>query len=221
MTGWESAEFLQSAVDTCTNASGEIEDCAVFDIQTDDVAATCTFDSPDSISEDDPAGPRDGLAIGVPIQSGPAYASVYSVLTAGETASSAASTTSSAKSSSSSSSSAVVPTLTYSAATASITDKWGGGILVANTATSYEPSSTSTAADSTVTVAASTDDATADDSSDVVATSYVTKDGQVIQVMIEEVDVTVTATAVETSNAKSRRHLEKHQHRRVRHNGRK
>lgn len=225
MTGWESAEFLQSAVDTCTNASGEIEDCALFDIQTDDVAATCTFEEPEEVSEDNPAGPRDGLAIGVPIQSGPAYATTYAILTAGETAaSSSAAASSTSAAGSSSTSSAVVPTLTYSAATASITDKYGGGILIANTATSYEASSsTSTAADSTVTVAASTADAAANDGSNIVATSYVTKDGQVIQVMIDEVDVTVTATAVATSYANSRRHLDEHlhQHRRVRHNGRK
>ncbi|KAH0122003.1 hypothetical protein KCU82_g22542, partial [Aureobasidium melanogenum] len=32
--GWDSSDFLQSAVDTCTNASGQIQDCPLFDIQT-------------------------------------------------------------------------------------------------------------------------------------------------------------------------------------------
>lgn len=218
MTGWESAEFLQSAVDTCTNASGEIEDCSVFTIQSDDTAAKCTFDMPDAVADEDVSGPRDGLAINVPIQYGPEYASVYGAAAGTGATSEAASSTSAA--SSSAVSSAVVPTLTYSAATASITDKYGGGILVANTQSTYEASSTSSAADSTVTVAASTADASVDDGSNIVATSYMTKGNEVVQMMVEEVDVTVTATAVATANAKSRRHLEQHQHRRVRHNPR-
>ena len=239
MTGWESADFLQNAVDTCTNASGEIEDCALFNIQSDDTAAQCTFDAPDNISEDNPEGPRDGLPIGIPIQSGPSYASEYSVLSAGQTGA-ATSTSKQHKSSSTAESSAVVPTLTYSSATASITDKYGGGILVVSTqdgseaaygAASSEPSSyvasssaaaTPVSADSTVTIAPSASDAYGGDVN-IVATSYITQNGQVVEMLIQEVDVTVTATAtataIATPNAKNRRHLDQHQHRRVRHAG--
>lgn len=227
MMGWESEDFLQNAVDTCTNASGEISDCALFNIQSDDTAAQCTFEAPDSLADDDVSGPRDGLPISVPIQSGPSYATTYPVVMAdgsiqgGGSATSQASSTSSAASSSSAVLSAVVPTLTYSAATASITDKYGGGILIANTASSYEPSSTSGASSSTVTVAASAADASGD-GANIVATSMMTKGNQVIEMYIQEVDVTVTAavTATETAHPNARRHLQEHQHRRVRHNGR-
>ncbi|GAB7351152.1 hypothetical protein MBLNU459_g1605t1 [Dothideomycetes sp. NU459] len=230
--GWNSQDFLQSAVDTCTNASGEIQDCPLFDIQSDSVAAQCTFKEPDELSDDNPLGPRDGLPISVPIQSGPAYASTYAVVLANDAtvssaSSAAASTTSSAAQSSQTS--AVVPTLSYSAATASVTDQYGGGILVANTAATYVPSDTSSAAASStvessaaapaVTSAASLESAVA--SNNAVATSIWTSGNQVIEMMIEEVDITVTATAMVTPNAKNRRHLQEHQHRRVRHNSRR
>lgn len=211
MMGWESEAFLQEAVDTCTNSSGEIEDCALFDIQSDDVAAECTFEVPSELEDDDIIGPRDGLAISIPIQSGPAYATTYPVVFAdgstqgsnGSTASAAStSTSSSASASETSSTHAIVPTLSYSAATASITDKYGGGILVAETSASYEASST-------VTESASVADATGS-GSDIVATSYITKGNEVIEMVVAEVDVTVTATAVETVAAKHRRHLDQH-----------
>lgn len=227
--GWSSAAFLQEAVDTCTNASGEIQDCALFDIQSDATAAQCTFKEPTELSDDNPLGPRDGLAISVPIQSGPAYASTYSVVLAdGATVSSAASVTSAAATSAGTS--AIVPTLSYSAATSSITDKWGGGILVANTASSYDAASSSAAATSSSAAAATTAVASsaitsaavlesASATNSIVSTSIWTSGSNVIEMLIEEVDVTVTATAMVTPNAKNRRHLAEHQHRRVRHNG--
>ncbi|KAL1304225.1 hypothetical protein AAFC00_000645 [Neodothiora populina] len=239
ITGWESVDFLQNAVDTCTNASGEIEDCPLFNIQDDSTAAQCTFEMPEVLADEDCEGPLDdGLPVSVPIQAGPGYATIYPVvLPGGKTlglGSGGSSSTGGAAPSSSSAAvslsasaviSAVVPTLTYSAATASITDKYGGGILVANTVSSYPPSSASVSSGSQVTVAASVADADGS-SDDIVATSTMTQDGQVIEMYIEEVDVTViaevtaTATATETANAKARRHLDHHQqHRRLRHNG--
>lgn len=41
MSGWD-ADFLQTAVDTCTNDSGLIQDCPVFDIDYDS-AGSCTW----------------------------------------------------------------------------------------------------------------------------------------------------------------------------------
>lgn len=231
MMGWESEDFLQQAVDTCTNASGEIQDCALFDIQSDSDAATCAFEIPEVITEDDIEGVRDGLAIEIPIQSGPAYASTYAVVLPGgstQGGASASATSSGASSATSSAAdllslsigvSAIVPTLSYSAATASVTDKYGGGILLANSASTYVPSSTTASADSTITEAASTADAAAG-GANIVATSLITSAGEVVEMYIQEVDYTVTATATATAAAKNRRHAEQHQHRRVRHNGR-
>ncbi|KAH0151473.1 hypothetical protein KCU67_g10250, partial [Aureobasidium melanogenum] len=210
--GWDSSDFLQSAVDTCTNASGQIQDCPLFDIQTEAQEQQCTINTVDAIKDDNPLGPRDGLPIAVPIQSGPAYASLYPVVLAGdETQAAATSTKASSQVTSAASSSAVVPTLSYTPGTSSVTDKYGGGILRANTASSY----IQTESASTVTAPASLANAKTDANGNIVATSYYTSGNQVMEMMIEEVDVTVTATAVETANAHARRHIGK-EHRRVR-----
>ncbi|KAG9676634.1 hypothetical protein KCU99_g3545, partial [Aureobasidium melanogenum] len=210
--GWDSSDFLQSAVDTCTNASGQIQDCPLFDIQTEAQEQQCTFNTVDAIKDDNPLGPRDGLPIAVPIQSGPAYASLYPVVLAGdETQAAATSTKASSQVTSAASSSAVVPTLSYTPGTSSVTDNYGGGILRANTASSY----IQTESASTVTAPASLANAETDANGNIVATSYYTSGNQVMEMMIEEVDVTVTATAVETANAHARRHIGK-EHRRVR-----
>jgi len=219
ITGWESADFLQNAVDTCTNPSGQIEDCPLFNIQDDSTAAQCSFNMPKECDGDDIEGPREGLAVNVPIQYGPEYASVYGSGAGSAPASSAAGSapaSSAAAPEQTSASSAIVPTLTYSSATASITDRYGGGILVANAHPS-DSSATSAAPDSTITVAPSGD--VPADGANVVATSTMTQNGEVLEMVIEEVNVTVTATATQTPNAMGRRHLQQHQHRRVRHNG--
>jgi hypothetical protein len=219
--GWDSVDFLQSAVDTCTNASGQIEDCPLFNIQTEAEEGQCKIKDVAEISGDNPLLNTNGLPIAVPIQSGPSYATNYPVVLAGDATQAAASSTKAAASSSkaaassqitsAASASAVVPTLSYTPGTSSITDKYGGGILLANTASSY----VQTASLSTVTAAASLSDAETDAAGDIVATSWYTSGNQVMEMMIEEVDVTVTATAVETANAHARRHVGK-EHRRVR-----
>jgi hypothetical protein len=219
--GWDSVDFLQSAVDTCTNASGQIEDCPLFNIQTEAEEGQCKIKDVAEISGDNPLLNTNGLPIAVPIQSGPSYATNYPVVLAGDATQAAASSTKAAASSSkaaassqitsAASASAVVPTLSYTPGTSSITDKYGGGILLANTASSY----VQTASLSTVTAAASLSDAETDAAGNIVATSWYTSGNQVMEMMIEEVDVTVTATAVETANAHARRHVGK-EHRRVR-----
>lgn len=78
--GWSSTDFLQQAVNNCTNLSGQIQDCPLFDIQPDQLAATCSFPIPSQVAYDNAAGPRLGLPVGVPIQSGPAQASLYPIV---------------------------------------------------------------------------------------------------------------------------------------------
>ena len=77
--GWQSEDFLQQALDTCQDGSGEIEDCPLFDIQSDSDAAKCTFDMPKELKEDNTEGPREGLAVDVPVQWGPEDATAYPV----------------------------------------------------------------------------------------------------------------------------------------------
>lgn len=214
--GWQSQDFLQSALDTCQNPSGEISDCAMFTQQTDAVGAECTFDMPSVLKNDDVKGPRDGLPVDIPIQYGPENATAYPV--AGRSSvptSSVASTSASASYS--------LPTLSYTAANPSLTSTAQGGIIVdkassgargqiapsASGAESGAWSSTTDTSSSSITTAPSLSSA-ADSGAEVITTSYITNGNEVVEMVIEEVDVTVTATP--SAAAKHKRHLEKHRH---------
>ena len=225
MMGWD-PKFLQSAVDTCTNPSGQVEDCPLFDLQSDDDAATCQIEIPQNIANDNPTS-RNGLAVNVPIQSGPAYATLYSVVGANKASSVVPSTSSVPVSAS-----AVVPTLTYSAVTSAVSDKYGGVTLnVAATGSGYASAyasasasasatssaaasvsatdSESVAATSVITAPASLVSASGSSTPTVVATTWMTSGNEVVEMVIEQVEVTVTATHSSTANAK--RHLNEHQ----------
>ncbi|KAK4964909.1 hypothetical protein LTR66_012202 [Elasticomyces elasticus] len=224
MMGWD-PEFLQSAINQCTNLSGQIQDCPLFNIQTDEEAAKCTIDIPEVLADDNPAGPRDGLAVNVPIQSGPAYATRYAVV--GQSAATSFKPDSTAAASSSGT---VVPTLTYSAAPSS---KSGDQLVTAaevKGSTAYtQPNSLPTEAAarynqaynmpariansaSATTAAPSLQDAAVP--GNIVATSYFTDGNDVVEMVVEEVDVTVTATgSAPTAGANYRRHLHEHRER--------
>lgn len=60
MMGWD-VDFLQDAVDTCTNPSGEIEDCPLFTIQSLADAQACQIDIPADLASDNTAGPAASL----------------------------------------------------------------------------------------------------------------------------------------------------------------
>ncbi|EFQ34211.1 hypothetical protein CGRA01v4_03966 [Colletotrichum graminicola] len=60
MSGWDE-DFLQSAVNTCTNLSGRIEDCPLFNIQSDDKAAQCQMKVPSVLSLENVTGPVTSL----------------------------------------------------------------------------------------------------------------------------------------------------------------
>ncbi|KAK4953835.1 hypothetical protein LTR10_008439 [Elasticomyces elasticus] len=216
--GWESEDFLQNALDTCQNESGDIQDCPLFDIQGDDVAANCTFSMPSVLDQDDVKSPRSGLPVAIPVQNGPSPATQYPV--AGRESvptSSIPSTTASASFS--------LPTLSYTRADPHETSTALGGIVVnkvsiASTKTTlppaakYAPSSIAApsssesqyVAPSSITEAPS---ATGPEP-DILATSYLTSGNTVVELVIQEVDVTVTATP--SAAAKHRRHAYKHGH---------
>ncbi|KAK5137794.1 hypothetical protein LTR08_007366 [Meristemomyces frigidus] len=220
--GWKSQDFLQRALDECTNQSGEISDCPLFDIQDDSIGAQCTFPMPDVLADDDVMGPRDGLPVDVPIQYGPANATEYPV--AGQSGIA----TSSIALSSAPSTFSEGPTLSYTAADPSVTSTALGGIIVdvatsgggrtfgiTHSGSQSAPSSTTFATESSSSVAVPSSSITtapepAAASPDVVATSYITKGNEVIEMAIVEVDVTVTATP--STGSKHKRHVQKHQH---------
>ena len=73
MSGWDES-VLQQAIDTCTNNSGRLEDCPVFNLQWD-VAAKCAWTGGLAVTED-VWGPRSTLPGCNPVTYGPADAPV-------------------------------------------------------------------------------------------------------------------------------------------------
>ncbi|KAI1305715.1 hypothetical protein F5Y03DRAFT_150063 [Xylaria venustula] len=75
ISGWD-ADFLQEAVDTCTNESGELSDCSVFTgngpLQSEAEQQQCKFKTPLVLAaENDVAKTLNELPGGVQIQNGP------------------------------------------------------------------------------------------------------------------------------------------------------
>jgi hypothetical protein len=72
--GW-AEDFLQSAVDTCTNPSGRIQDCPLFTIQDDADVQACKINKGllSALLDEDLIGPMGGLPGDVPVNAGPGY----------------------------------------------------------------------------------------------------------------------------------------------------
>ncbi|KAI9367308.1 hypothetical protein BJX61DRAFT_317305 [Aspergillus egyptiacus] len=73
MHGWEPG-VLEEAVKTCTNPSGRVEDCPVFDLQSDFLQSFCTFDVPDDLDSEELEKIEGGLPNKLAIEWGPEYA---------------------------------------------------------------------------------------------------------------------------------------------------
>jgi hypothetical protein len=56
MTGWD-PNFLQEAVNLCTNPSGRIEDCPIFELQDEFAANRCHMKTPDVLTSENTEGP--------------------------------------------------------------------------------------------------------------------------------------------------------------------
>lgn len=226
MMGWESSDFLQQALDTCTSPSGKIEDCPIFETQDDATSAECTFDMPERIADDNNFGSEDGLPVNVPIQGWGQSATRYPV--AGRQGVKTTAMPYTADSTTS-----ALPTLSYSSANASETETAPGGIVIAMASTDeYAPeSSTTTVEESYPTVEASsftTEAAPAPttvpsyeepvyEGGEIITTKYMTQGNEVVEMVVEEVAVTVTATATPSSDSYDRgRHLHNHKHKHIR-----
>jgi hypothetical protein len=229
--GWDE-DFLQNAVDTCTNASGEITDCPLFDIQTEAEYGSCamTMDMPEALTHDNVTGPIAGLPGNCAIQSGPAPASSMGSKPTSAAATSAHSTASSsavssAASSSITSTSAIVPTLSHSAGSTmsySQTYEPGGVFAAVQSGSTFSDSTTTSAAPQT-TLMTSASSALAQS---FVSTSFSTTTSISAlneEVLINEVFwveelVTVTASVTDTvvvtataAASAKKRHLHDHQ----------
>ncbi|KAJ5908601.1 hypothetical protein N7495_001283 [Penicillium taxi] len=73
MYGWEDG-VLQDAVDSCTSDTGLVEDCEIFDIQSQTDETQCTIDLPAGIRHENTYMHADGLPGNMPIEWGPGYA---------------------------------------------------------------------------------------------------------------------------------------------------
>ncbi|KAI6093158.1 hypothetical protein F4821DRAFT_76382 [Hypoxylon rubiginosum] len=75
MSGWDQ-DFLQEAIDTCTNESGDIRDCALFvdqgPLQDDEKQTSCLFDVPSALANENVlANNLQNLPGNIQIQTGP------------------------------------------------------------------------------------------------------------------------------------------------------
>ncbi|SPQ21806.1 1e5b89b2-c560-44a7-86f9-02cf282cf716 [Thermothielavioides terrestris] len=71
MSGWD-ANFLQEAVDQCTNLSGRVQDCPIFTLQTEDQQRQCKLTVPSALANEKVTGMiGNSLPGGVAIQLGP------------------------------------------------------------------------------------------------------------------------------------------------------
>lgn len=214
--GWESEEFLQSALDTCQNPSGDIQDCPLFEFQTDAEAAKCTFDMPRELKNDACQGPREGLAVDVPVQYGPEEATTYAIAgrkgkpTKGLEPEAPPETFSQ-------------PTVSYSPADPESTKTAQGGIVVAM-ATSDSVNIANAVASpydaGEPSAPVVTPAAVESPEGGFVATSYITEGNTVIEVYITQVDVTVTATETPAAAAEAGWKRSRHLHRHMHHHGR-
>lgn len=74
IAGWD-PDFLQEAIGSCTNPSGKVEDCPLFELQSEEEMRKCAISPlPADCQKEDVEGPRSGLPGDVAVQPGPDYA---------------------------------------------------------------------------------------------------------------------------------------------------
>ena len=196
--GWDEP-LLQSAVDQCTNLSGQIQDCALFDIQDASVYGNCNFTVPSALEAENVVGPVSNLPGNPAIASGPGYAAGAEAGGPGSTPP----TTSAAAAN-------PVPTLSHSdGATLASSASYVPGAVFAEVASSS--GSQGAVAAAAVTPAPSPSSV---DTQSYFATSYSTSGNIVNEVLWVEEFVTVTDSMTATMTLPARkRHLHQHQQR--------
>lgn len=236
MMGWDE-DFLQDAVNTCTNESGRIEDCPLFDVVDQATAAQCSLTLPQALSAEDVDGPVSALPGNVEITYGdgstdgddepaPTTATVQPTLTyqPGETPSAPASPLPGQVFKETSAYVAPVPTTTStsttSTSTSSVPTELGDfGALDVSETTAPEPTTTVPAATTTAVPAP-------EESVSYFSTQYVTAGNVVSKILWEEeviyvteFEETTTTVVVQPSAVPARRrrgaHLHGHGHNRL------
>jgi hypothetical protein len=118
MFGWEDG-ILQQAVDTCTSETGLVGDCEIFNLQSEAKQRDCFFDVPKALKYENVHMHANGLPGDMPIQWGPAYASM-SMASSSPSSSSSLSSAASSSSTTSVESSTSVPSISISLPTISV-----------------------------------------------------------------------------------------------------
>jgi hypothetical protein len=191
INGWD-VGFLQDAVNTCTNLSGEMSDCPLFTLQDASVSDSCQFPIPDNLKNDNPKSPGTTLPGDVP---------VISTGTAGP--GTVASTV------------AAVPTLSYSAGAST---NIAGGIFAAATGAYPDPTTPLPAPSSSPSPTPTPTTNPLLPGESIVSTMYSTLTDQnaVLELVIVDQEVTVyvstTATTTATVMAMKRRKHRRHGH---------
>jgi hypothetical protein len=191
MMGWDPV-FLQDAVNQCTNLSGQITDCPLFDIQSEDAYSNCNITLPSAILDEDVVGAMPTIPGNVPIVSGPAPAN-------GATA--GGSQTTGAPAPVSTTGGQLLPTLSYSAGSSlAPTDTYiPGGIFavsVSQTPTITTPPAPTSSSSNTESF---------------FSTQYTTSGQAVLEVLWVKEIVTVTAPETTTVYVPGRkRHVHRH-----------
>jgi len=181
--GWDPA-FLQSAVNTCTNPSGEIQDCSLFDIQDSSVYSNCNISTPAVLTSENVVSPNGQLPGNPAIVSGPGYAS------GAEAGTSRAPSGSSA---------AAVPTLSHSDGQilASSDTYVPGAVFAVSTSTSSTPTPSIASTQPTSSPAPTTIASTAAAQSEsYFSTQYLTSGQTVSEILWVEETVTITEGGV-------------------------
>lgn len=217
--GWTES-ILADGIKQCTNPSGLLSDCPVFDLQTEAEADKCKLTVPNVLDNDNCAGPADGLCGNVPVQNGPAYASL---LNPGETGAPTAAPSPPVTPS-------AMPTLPYTTPKNAATDSYGGGISIqnvaqanpseinANVAATPEPVTSSPAPPPPAPAPTQPPAQEAQPKGSIISTSIYTSSGVVYEVAIEEVPVYVTVEAP-AQKQRRRRHAHHMHHQRDREHG--
>ncbi|KAI3321901.1 hypothetical protein HD806DRAFT_149827 [Xylariaceae sp. AK1471] len=221
ITGWDES-FLQEAVDTCTNESGELSDCGLFvsngPLLTEDEQRQCKFEVPSVLSaENDAAKAMTELPGGIQIQDGPESAtppagsnpmgqltSVIGGAIGGDSSATTASSSSilSSPSSSAATSSSILESggafleAPTSATSATPSSPDFGALDVPSTTTSFKPTSTSTPVPTTTSAPQVTSEPGV--SYEVVSTQTITSAGMVQEIIWMEPVVYVTKESFTT-----------------------
>lgn len=196
--GWDETNFtLQEAVDTCTNLSGEIEDCPLFTIISEAEQQECKFDMPSALKNDDVAGPVDSLPGGLELSWGPAPDNANGDST-GDT---------------SSATTATIATLSYSAgSTASVNGSYDiGNIFKVTATTTAAPTITEGPDDAMITLATSTYTYTGANG-DVTISEIVYEEAITWVTEMTTTTVYVEPTGVARRDAHRHRHARGHKH---------